>query len=99
MKKRDLLFTIAFAVPGVAYACDADYSHLGGGGHMMSFGYRGIFSLLILIVLIGVIISLVLKNSKLKQQRETPLDILKKRYAKGEVTKEEFENIKKDLSE
>jgi len=26
MKKRDLLFTIAFAIPGAAYACDGDGS-------------------------------------------------------------------------
>ncbi len=101
MKKRDLLFTIAFAIPGAAYACDGDYSHWWGGGHMMSFGNKGIFFWLILIILIGVIIYLVVqnRNSKLKEQKEPPLEILKKRYAKGEITKEEFKSIKKDLSE
>lgn len=28
---------------------------------------------------------------------ETPVDILKKRYARGEITKEEFDTIKRDL--
>jgi putative membrane protein len=28
---------------------------------------------------------------------ETPLEILKKRYAKGEIAREEYERMKKDL--
>ncbi|MFW5770114.1 MAG: SHOCT domain-containing protein [Spirochaetota bacterium] len=34
-----------------------------------------------------------------QKQDETALDILKKRYASGEINKDEFDRMKKELSE
>jgi len=72
-----------------------------GGGHMMDFGFGGIFTRLIFLALAGFIVYIVMQSRKSGesggQPSETPLDILKKRYAKGEITKEEFESLKKDI--
>lgn len=53
---------------------------------------------IIMIVLIGVLIYLFIQLQKGKAgSPETPLEILKKRYARGEITKEDFDRMKKDL--
>jgi len=101
MKKLFLLFTTILCFSGVASAqCNYGW-HMGPWGHMMPYGFGGIFMWIIFLIVIGVAIYLIVQATKSKGLespfRETPLEIAKKRYAKGEITKEEFEKIKKDL--
>ena len=49
-----------------------------------------------LIALIAWIIVKAVRSGK--STSETPLDIAKARYARGEISKKEFERLKKDLS-
>jgi len=68
---------------------------------IMDFGYGGILMWILFLILITVIIYLIIQATKTRglvaSTAETPLEILKKRYAKGEITKQEFEKMKKDL--
>jgi putative membrane protein len=71
----------------------------GYGPHMWFGG--GIFMILFwaaVVVAIVLVVRYVAKTSHGSQgQTESPLDILKKRYAKGELTKEQFDKMKEDL--
>lgn len=75
--------------------------HMGGWGDMMCFGYGGALMWIIFLILIGVVVYFIVQSTKSKtpesSSRETPMDILKKRYASGEITKEEFDQAKRDL--
>jgi putative membrane protein len=69
---------------------------------MMGPGYGGMFMwMIVLAVLVAVVIYWLVRGEKSKTKDrssgETALDILKKRYAKGEIAKDEFERMKKDL--
>lgn len=74
-------------------------SDMGGMGNTMGYSYGGWFMWLIVPVLLGVVIYFMLQKSKGSGSSliETPSDTLKKRYAKGEINKEEFDRMKKDL--
>ena len=97
------IFSILIMILILAFfACaQGPNSPMGNWGHMMGYGYGGGFMWLIVLVLVGAGIYFLLQVSKSKGSDspiiETPLDILKKRYAKGEIDKEEFDRKKKDL--
>ncbi|MGB5847897.1 MAG: SHOCT domain-containing protein [Ignavibacteriaceae bacterium] len=62
--------------------------------------FSWIFWIIIIAVIVWAVIHFTNKpklsppNSKLE---ENPVDILKRRYASGEISKDEFEKMKKDL--
>jgi len=61
----------------------------------------GLLMALISVVFIAIIIWAIVKitNHHTSTTKQTPFDIAKERYAKGEITKEQFEQIKKDLNQ
>jgi|SRR5680860_367411 len=94
-----LLIPIAHADSGGDYFGNhmmfSDFGFMGVGG-----GFMGGFFMLLFwaLVIIGIVylIKYFFQNQS-NRQSKTPLDILKERYAKGEIEKAEFEKKKKDL--
>ncbi|PKN76380.1 MAG: hypothetical protein CVU52_05050 [Deltaproteobacteria bacterium HGW-Deltaproteobacteria-10] len=77
------------------------WDRAGGYGCSFGYGYGGMFMGILFLILLAVAIYFIVQNIRFKnvngQANETPIDILKKRYAKGEITKEEFDRVKKEL--
>jgi len=81
------------------------------GGRMMNSPFGGLFPILLLILAVAV--AVILLKGRFGRDtpaghdsaappecgRESPLDILKRRYAAGEMDKDQYEMMKRDLSE
>lgn len=71
---------------------------------MGSFGFGGmgftwIFWLLFLGIIVWAVITFTNRNKyHYSSSPETPMDMLKKRYVRGEITKDQFNNMKKDMT-
>lgn len=89
------------------YGCGSHMMWWDGGGYGMFFG--PLFMILILVAVIAAIVLLVQwlgggswqAAQRLQQMppERTPLDILKERFARGEIDKKEFEDRRKVLAE
>lgn len=71
----------------------------GFGGHGWGMGWWWIIGLIIVIAVVWAIVKGLNQNNQLvnKSTQKSPLDILKERYARGEIDKEEFEERKKKI--
>lgn len=71
----------------------------GLGGHYWGMERWWIIVLFIIVAIVWMALKTMNKKSNINTSfGKTPLDILKERYARGEIGKEEFEERRKDLT-
>lgn len=100
MRPAIIVLAVLVIVPAPVLGDTGNGGHMGYGDHMMGYGGGLIMWLLVLIVAAVVIYAfwqLARSRGQDGTSRETPLDILKKRFARGETTAEEFEEKKRQL--
>ncbi len=82
----------------LSLSCERYYGHM-GRHHMTDYTYGGPFmwiSAILLLAIIGVAVYFFLNKRDVFISKK-PLDILKERYARGEITKDEYEEMKNNL--
>ena len=101
MKVLIMVFVILFILPVVALADVEGCGFVWGWNQMMNFGNGGMFMMFMFAIVIGLIIYFIITNTKSNRYiggfSETSLDIVKERFAKGEISEKEFEKMKKAL--
>lgn len=78
------------------------WDHMGFGGGGMGFGWIGMILFWVLIIVgIAALVKWFAAGSPRddRPREKTALDVLKERYARGEINREEFEQKKRDLGE
>jgi len=73
------------------------YGMMDGYGMGYGIGIIGLIFWILVIIGLVLLIKYLWESGGAKREQESALEILKKRYARGEISKEEFEEKKKDL--
>lgn len=70
-------------------------------GYTSGFGFGGwIIGAILFVLFVAALVAVIrwIFEKKAEDEDVEPISILKKRYVKGEITKREFENMKKDVA-
>ena len=75
------------------------FNHMMDGGHWSGNGGFAVFWMFIVMlgIAVGVVYLLTHSNENHRAKQNDPLSIAKSRYAKGEINKKQFDEIKKDI--
>jgi putative membrane protein len=99
--KNGVVLIILLALLAVIFFSFVGHGHMWGWQGGMGYGYGGGYAWILLLVVMGILVYLILRNVSSGQgsEKESALDILKRRFAKGEITKQEYEEMKQKLLE
>jgi putative membrane protein len=70
----------------------------GGGWGWMAAGWIMMLAFWVLVIAGAVVAVRWSEHPRRRRPPETPLEILRRRYAAGELTKEQFESMKRDVA-
>lgn len=111
MKSKITAFSaLLLSIPAMLFAWGGNPGMCGYGTSYWHMGPRwsggfyggGFIMMIITLILLGLLLFMAvkyLKNSRPAETGDNSLNILKNRYAKGEISKEEFFTMKKELKE
>lgn len=100
---RSLFSASASAAGWMAAGCSGYRTPMDGRWDHINYGcgFGGMFMWIIFGIIAAVIAYFFVQTLRTKTTGltpdETPVDILKKRYAKGEITKEDYDKMKRDI--
>jgi uncharacterized membrane protein len=99
MKKFVLLFAVLLLIAGFAIAQDSEapMQRMMKGDDSGMNGGMGMMGMMKMMEQCKDMMKMGQAKSRAKESPESALDILKKRYARGEISRQEFEAMKKEV--
>lgn len=96
---RNVIFAV-IAILGASAFAQPGYGHHSGWG-INDYGFGGLLMWILLAILVVIVVYLAFRQQgtgRSDTPSETPLEILKRRYAKGEISEEEYERMRDKLT-